>query len=360
MKYLLYPISLLYGAIMDLRNFLFDHKLLRSESFCLPILSVGNITVGGTGKTPHVEYLIRLLQQQAYRIAVLSRGYGRRTKGFIMLSTTAHAEQVGDEPLQIKLKYPDVTVAVDEKRVDGVNRLLESDPTIETIVLDDAFQHRYIKPSLSILLIDHARPIDKDMLLPAGHLREAASGIGRADIVIISKCPPSLIPSEHEAGYRRRLRLRPEQQLYFTSICYDQKLKTACDNRTCNLSDISSDAILILVTGIASPTLLYNEMKQYFQQISLLTFPDHHKYSINDMRRIQHEWEQAGNRPKYIVTTEKDVMRFREGIAADYSFYRSLYYLPIQIVFKGDGAIKFNQTIYNHVSSHQRNSRIHT
>jgi tetraacyldisaccharide 4'-kinase len=185
---LLLPLSLLYGLVVLIRNLLFDFRIMRSTRFKLPVISVGNITVGGTGKTPHVEYLVQLLKND-FKLAVLSRGYKRKTKGFILASKKTGVADIGDEPLQIKLKFPDVNIAVEHNRVKGVRTLIERIPKLNLVILDDAYQHRYIRPGLSILLVDYNRPIFHDMLLPAGNLRESWHNAKRADIIIITKSP---------------------------------------------------------------------------------------------------------------------------------------------------------------------------
>ncbi|MBR1733450.1 MAG: tetraacyldisaccharide 4'-kinase, partial [Alloprevotella sp.] len=193
----LLPLSWVYGAVMEVRNRLFERHLLPSVAFPVPVIAVGNLAVGGSGKTPHTELLLRLLA--GHRVAVLSRGYGRATRGFRLVSTTDSAQDTGDEPLQMKRKFPAATVAVDGNRRRGIARLLESDPALEFILLDDAFQHRYVRPAISILLTDYSRRYTGDRILPAGRLRERAQGAARADIIIVTKCPPTLTPEEAAA-----------------------------------------------------------------------------------------------------------------------------------------------------------------
>lgn len=220
-KWLL-PLSWLYGLAVRVRNALFDLGVLKSESFDVPVISVGNITVGGTGKTPHVEYLIDLLRHKC-RVAVLSRGYKRKTRGYVVADSTATARTIGDEPYQMKHKFPDVTVAVDRDRRHGIRRLTEdkSADGIDVVLLDDAFQHRYVKPGINILLVDYHRLIIYDKLLPAGRLREQLSGKNRADIVIITKCPADLKPMEFRV-ITKAMDLYPYQHLYFTRLDYGE------------------------------------------------------------------------------------------------------------------------------------------
>ena len=214
----LLPFSPFYGMVVRIRNLLFDINILRSTRFNIPVISVGNITVGGTGKTPHVEYLVQLLRND-YKLAVLSRGYKRKTNQFILASKSSGITEIGDEPKQIKLKFPGVYVAVDSNRVRGIRTLMQSIHNLDMVILDDAYQHRYVKAGLSILLIDYNRPIFKDMLLPAGNLREPRNNLNRADIIIVTKCP-EILTSSQRGDFITRLRPNSKQAIFFTKFAY--------------------------------------------------------------------------------------------------------------------------------------------
>ena len=265
----LYPASWLYGAVVMMRNKLFDWEVLQSKSFDIPIISVGNLAVGGTGKTPHTEYLIKFLCNQ-YKVAVLSRGYKRHTKGYVLATPESTARSIGDEPYQMHQKFPSVTVAVDEKRCHGIEKLLAlQKPSIDVILLDDAFQHRYVKPGLSILLTDYHRLFCDDTLLPAGRLREPISGKNRAQIVIVTKCPQDIKPIDYNI-ITKRLNLYPYQQLFFSSFRYGNlqpvfptmspDTNAISTNHEVALSSLTNTDIL-LMTGIASPALFSKDWK---------------------------------------------------------------------------------------------------
>ena len=257
-KWLL-PFSWLYGMASKLRNTLFEMGVLKMRSFKIPIISVGNITVGGTGKTPHVEYLVRLLKDQ-FRVAVLSRGYKRKSRGFIKADEQTMMPEIGDEPYQMKQKFPGVTIAVDKKRCHGIDILTEQDAQLDVILLDDAFQHRYVKPGINILLVDYHRLIIYDKLLPAGRLREPLSGKDRADIVIVTKCPKDLKPMEYRV-VTKAMHLYPYQRLYFTTLEY-AALQPMFQTSPADIPQLDSlhDTHVLLLTGIASPEQLEHDL----------------------------------------------------------------------------------------------------
>ncbi|MBN1252067.1 MAG: tetraacyldisaccharide 4'-kinase, partial [Bacteroidales bacterium] len=265
LRKLLFPLSIIYGIIISFRNFLFDINFLKSKEFNIPVISVGNITAGGTGKTPHVEYLISILSSK-YKIAILSRGYKRKTKGFVLADTSPNSEKIGDEPAQIKNKFPDTIVAVDEKRVNGIKNLLINN--LDAIILDDAYQHRYVKPGLSILLIDFNRPISNDFLLPAGNLREHRKAQKRADIIIITKSPNNIKPID--IGLLSK-KINPEyyQKIFFTNLIYG-KLQSVFSKTIQSPSDflIGSNIYTIVVfTGIAYTKPFLEYLNNYSKDI---------------------------------------------------------------------------------------------
>jgi len=273
------PLSWIYGWGVKLRNIMFDIGILKSRAFDIPVISVGNITVGGTGKTPHVEYLIELLQEK-FRVAVLSRGYKRQSEGFIKATSKTTISEIGDEPYQMKQKYADVTVAVDKDRCHGIDQLTESDKKLDVILLDDAYQHRYVKPGINILLVDYHRLIIYDELLPAGRLREPIKGKNRADIVIVTKCPLVMKPMEYRV-ITKAMDLYPFQQLFFTTLKYGKltplfpKDKSA---QTKKMAELSNNNILLL-TGVASPEQLEHDLSEQFKRFRHLVFSDHHQFN---------------------------------------------------------------------------------
>ena len=346
------PLSWLYGCIIGFRNFLFDVGVLKSRAFDIPVISVGNITVGGTGKTPHVEYLIRLLKDR-FNVAVLSRGYKRRTKGYIVADANTIMTDIGDEPFQMKQKFPKVTVAVDAKRVHGIKTLMDSDKKIDVILLDDAFQHRYVKPGINILLVDYHRLIIYDKLLPAGRLREPLSGKNRADIVIITKCPDALRPMEFRV-VTKAMDLFPYQDLFFTKLAYDD-LKHLYNGSTRELNSIGSDEHVLLLTGIASPRQLREDLKPYVKNLTPLRFPDHHEFNDDDVQLINETFANMPS-PKIVITTEKDAVRINDTKGLSKEIKDNIYSLPVKIKFLLEQEEVFNEKIISYVRKNSRNS----
>ena len=296
----LLPLSWIYGSIVRLRNWLFDIGLKKSRAFSLPIISVGNITVGGSGKTPHVEYLIRLLQDKM-KVAVLSRGYKRKTRGFVLADENTTMPEIGDEPFQMHQKFPNIYVAVDAKRVRGIETLQSEEETkdVDVVLLDDAFQHRYVKPGINILLVDYHRLIIYDKMLPAGRLREPLSGKSRADIVIITKCPKDLKPMEFRV-LTKAMDLYPFQKLYFTCIDYDTP-KGVFNDKQIALDELK-DYNVLLLTGIASPKQMEHDLKPMVKELHSLSFGDHHRFKGKDIDRINETFESLPE-PRIIITT---------------------------------------------------------
>ena len=349
----LLPLSWLYGLGVKFRNMLFEIGILRSESFDVPVISVGNITVGGTGKTPHVEYLIELLKDKA-KVAVLSRGYKRRTRGFVIADDNATAKTIGDEPLQMKRKYgDDITVAVDRKRCHGIRQLISDEDGIDVILLDDAFQHRYVKPGVNILLVDYHRLIIYDKLLPAGRLREPLSGKNRADIVIVTKCPHDLKPMEYRV-ITKAMNLFPFQRLYFTCLDY-RNITPVFGSGEQSLDSIGKDCHILLLTGIASPQQMIEDLSPRCPHITPLTFGDHHTFTSSDVARINNEFA-ALPHPKMIITTEKDATRLIavEGLSEEVR--GAMFALPVKIRFMLGQEESFNEKIIGYVRKNSRNS----
>ena len=349
----LLPLSWIYGSIVRLRNWLFDIGLKKSRAFSLPIISVGNITVGGSGKTPHVEYLIRLLQDKM-KVAVLSRGYKRKTRGFVLADENTTMPEIGDEPFQMHQKFPDIYVAVDAKRVRGIETLQSEEETkdVDVVLLDDAFQHRYVKPGINILLVDYHRLIIYDKMLPAGRLREPLSGKSRADIVIITKCPKDLKPMEFRV-LTKAMDLYPFQKLYFTCIDYDTP-KGVFNDKQLALDELK-DYNVLLLTGIASPKQMEHDLKPMVKELHSLSFGDHHRFKGKDIDRINETFESLPE-PRIIITTEKDAVRLREADGFYESVKESMYELPIKVSFMLDQEEIFNEKIISYVRKNSRNS----
>ncbi len=348
----LLPLSWLYGCGVRFRNFLFDVGILKSRSFDIPIISVGNLTVGGTGKTPHVEYLLRLLKD-TMKIAVLSRGYKRKTDNFLLADAKSTADDIGDEPYQMKKKFSNVTIAVDNDRVHGIEMLTEQDDHLNAIILDDAFQHRFVKPGINILLVDYHRLIIYDELLPAGRLREPLSGKNRADIVIITKCPSDLKPMEFRV-ITKAMNLFPYQQLYFTTLEYDN-LRHFELRKERSLTDIKANEHILLLAGIASPQQLIKDLMPFTKNLHPLFFDDHHSFTQDDINQI-YETFAALPSPKCIITTEKDAARIVNTKGFSRKLCKHIYTLPIRIKFMLGQQHIFNQNILDYVRKNSRNS----
>lgn len=354
-KWLL-PLSWCYGLVVRLRNHFFEMGILKSRTFDTPVISVGNITVGGTGKTPHVEYLVRLLGNQM-KVAVLSRGYKRKSRGFVLATKESTVIDIGDEPCQIKRKFPHAYVAVDANRCEGIERLTTDKLTKDTeaIILDDAYQHRYVKAGVNILLIDYNRLIIHDKLLPAGRLREPKSGKNRADIVIVTKCPDGLLPVDFLV-LTKALDLYPYQKLYFTTFRYN-RLRPIYMGSEKPLSDITPETNVVLLTGIASPAQLIQQLSKYTQHITPLTFSDHHRFKAKDIQRINDVFESLPE-PKLIVTTEKDNARLFGMPGLTDIVRQNIFMLPVEIAFLLDGEENFNNKIIGYVRKNARNSTL--
>lgn len=359
LKIFLYPLSWLYGTAVYLRNNAYDLNILKSKEFEVPVISVGNITVGGTGKTPHIEYLVALLKDK-YKVATLSRGYKRKTTGFRLVEVAATADEVGDEPLQIKHNYQDVTVSVCENRVEGVEHLLNpaEGSAPDVVLLDDAFQHRRITPGINILLIDYNRPIKDDRLLPLGRLRESEHQIRRANIIVFTKCPDEVTPIMRRI-LQNDVGLLPYQSLFFTKLEYE-KLKPVFDGKRLGKSFYEERSYtMLVVTGIASPDLMLKHLRNFSDQHEVLTYPDHHAYSEQDVRKIEEKFAAIKAENKIIVTTEKDVMRFKNNGLLNDAIKSVLYYLPVKVNFLEEEKKSFNKKILNYVGENKSNRELH-
>ncbi|WP_298138174.1 tetraacyldisaccharide 4'-kinase [Flavobacterium sp.] len=330
LRYLLFPFSILYGWITSVRNFLYDKGFLKSYSFDIPIIAVGNLSVGGTGKTPQIEYLIRLLSPN-YKIATLSRGYKRKSKGFILADENSNAEILGDEPFQMHQKFSNVKVAVDADRKNGIEQLLSSEDKPQIILLDDAFQHRKVMAGFYILLTSFDDLYYEDFMLPTGNLRECRNGAKRANVIIITKCPKDLSEKTKE---KIRQRINLNIPIFFSFIDYDDKVYS--ENDSINVSEIKLKDKL-LVAGIAKPEPFFDFIKS--ENDLKLIYPDHHHFSINDVNEIK-----LKSKDKVIITTEKDYVRLKD------MNIKNLYYLPIKSNFTSNDSV-FNSLLHDYIST---------
>ena len=348
------PLSFLYGLGVELRSQLFELNILKSRSFTTPVISVGNITVGGTGKTPHVEYLVRLLSKEA-KVAVLSRGYKRKTHGYLLADKDSTMRDIGDEPYQMKLKFPNIEVAVDANRCEGIDHLINDEQTKDTdvIILDDAYQHRYVKPGINILLVDYHRLIIYDELLPSGRLREPIESKKRADIVIITKCPDSLNPIDYRV-LTKAMKLYAYQSLFFTSLHYGAPYLLFGGDETRVPKKQNSDVLLL--TGIASPEQMIDDVQPNVKSLKPLTFPDHHAFSPRDIEKINNAFAAMPQESRVILTTEKDAARLRNVSGLSEDVKQRLLVLPVEVKFMLDGEEIFNDKIISYVRKNSRNS----
>ena len=357
-RWLLAPLALIYRIVIGLRNKLFDWKILPSEDFDTPIISVGNLTVGGTGKTPHIEYLIKLLKDK-HEVALLSRGYKRKSRGFILATPNCSAKDIGDEPFQIKIKFPNIHVAVDADRRHGIHQLCQEEASKDTevILLDDAFQHRYVTPGINIVLTDYNRPIYEDSLMPTGMLREPISSLDRAHIIIVTKCPKDINPIDFRV-VTKHLDLRPYQRLYFTTFRYGDMRAFRPPHEHKVLSTLLPHTHILLVTGIASAKPLVEKLCEYTRNITHMEYGDHHSFTRAELRNISETYANIEAEDKLIITTEKDAARLSthtlDEVLAD-----NLYILPIEVEFLQDQKQSFDRYITDYVSKNSRNRVVH-
>lgn len=352
-KILAAPASWIYGGIIDIRHRMFDWGMLKSHEFDIPVICVGNITVGGTGKTPHTEKLIELLSPH-FTLAVLSRGYKRKTKGFELASVTSSFKRIGDEPKQIKLKYPDIVVAVCEKRVEGIRRLREIHPEVDLIILDDAFQHRYVEPWVNIILTDYHNPVYEDKLLPLGRLRDRRSQINRAQMVIVTKCPDDMKPLDYRI-ISKNLDLYPYQSLYFTHYLTQPAIPLFPGYGQSALADGSP---VIAMSGIANPTTFLGELNDRYQVVQTLVFPDHHAFRMKDIHRVE-QLVKKSPPDTAIVVTEKDAVRLMNSRKISEEVKKRLYFVPIRVEFLENKAADFSRQLMQYVRENQKYNVLH-
>jgi tetraacyldisaccharide 4'-kinase len=356
---LLYPLSLIYGLITGLRNFLYDTGLFHSKEFDLPVICVGNITVGGTGKTPHTEYIAGLLRRD-FKVATLSRGYKRETSDFRIASSSSPVSEIGDEPIQIFRKFPDVLVTVDRNRVHGIEKILEEKPDTDVIILDDGFQHRRITPGFSILLSDFERLFVRDSMMPFGNLRESKDNMRRANIILITKSPQDMSPIQRRLIVKEVAKA-PYQNLYFTSFTYkspvhlfDSKDKDLTPSETWE----SENCGVVLITGIANPQPLKDYLQMRYSEIIHLNFPDHYNFNEKDIQSITDAYYELKSPVRYLFTTEKDAVRLQEFTNIAEPIRSVLFYIPVTIHFLNDDKDEFDNLIVDYVRKNKRNNRV--
>ena len=359
MKFFLFPLSFLYGLIVSIRNKLFDFKFIHSEDFNIPIISIGNITIGGTGKTPHIEYLASLLKQE-FNIATLSRGYKRKTKGFYLAKHNSSVKEIGDEPKQIKHKFPNIEVAVDANRVRGIKILLSENikTDIKVILLDDAYQHRYVASGLSILLIDYNRPITKDYLLPVGRLRESAHEMRRANIILITKSPENLKPIERRIIVKE-LKPFPYQTLFFTYFEYGDFYHLFNNKIISNNDFQKTPQNIVLLTGIAQTKILEEYLTKTHKIIEHLKYKDHHNYSEKNVQEIISCYNKHQNQNTIIITTEKDAMRLMESDNPEFQKL-PIFYITLEVKFLNEDQENFNKLITNYIVNNKKTKVINS
>ncbi len=351
LRYLLYPLAVLYGLAIFVRHWMFNTGILRSKSYPIPIIGVGNITVGGTGKTPMVEYLIRLLADE-YKLATLSRGYGRKTKGYLVANQYSGSKEVGDEPLMYFKKFKNnVTVAVDENRREGIENLMQDKTDLDVILLDDSFQHRYVKPGLNILLTDYYNLYPNDHLLPVGRLRDLKRAASKADIVIVTKTDKVMSPILSR-GIERMLKLLPHQQLYFSYLRYGHLQPFP----GLELSEIKNKfpSVIVLFTGIANPWPLQDYLISKCRDLINLDFPDHHEFKKRDVDIIIKTFEEQFTRNKILLTTEKDMTRLLKSPYFSRFKNLPLYFIPIEVKIHKPGNEMFDNKVLDYVRENKR------
>ncbi len=340
-RILLVPFALLYGLAVWVRNALFDIGVLPSEQFEVPVISIGNLRTGGTGKTPHVEYLVRLLKNQ-YNVAVLSRGYKRKSRGFVVAGPETSCKDIGDEPCQMYNKFPDIVVAVHEKRSKGIKRILEVFPETNLVILDDAFQHRYVKPGLNLLLTGYFNPFFDDFLLPVGNLREGKRRVRRADALIVTKTPTIFSPLDRRY-FLKKLKKYKQPHVYFSAFQYK---KLAPLNDKAKSFSAKSLKSIFLLTGIANSVALEEYLKTISKDLYVHKYRDHHQFTYKDLEKIRSHFKKTISYSKVIVITEKDAMRLQDAKLQECLKDIPVFVLPVEVQFHGSDQKDFNDLVY--------------
>lgn len=358
LKLLLFPFAFLYGIVVGIRNWLYDSGTLNSHEFDRSVIVIGNLSAGGTGKSPMTEYLVRLLKDK-FALATLSRGYKRHTSGFLLAEKNSTSHQVGDEPLQFKKKFPDVVVAVDENRKNGIQKLLSTFPELKVFLLDDAFQHRRVKPGLCILLTDYGKMFYDDYLLPVGTLREWRAGKKRADIIIATKCPDNLTPVEKRI-ILKKINPEPHQHVLFSHIKYGEPVALFSSPSLSLREKDQKDLSVILLTGVSNPRPLEDFLLNKKMKVICQTYPDHHEYGLVDTAQLIEKYNSISSSKKVIITTEKDAMRLDKPGLVEVLHKLPMYYIPIETTFDEKEKNEFDQLITDYVTrTNQRHSSVH-
>ncbi len=354
MRWLLLPLSWIYDVVTSIRNFMYDHGILSSARYDMPVICVGNLAVGGTGKTPFIEYIIRLLHTEGFNVAVLSRGYKRKSRGYVLADENSTAGDIGDEPYQIKIKFPNVTVAVDADRREGILRLMSDEKTsdVDVILLDDAFQHRRVQAGLNILLTDKNNLFSQDCLLPCGRLRENVKGSRRADIVIATKVRSDMEVDDALADRtRRELELEDRQSLFFSGIKYGNPYHAQKQIELDRLAEYN----ILLIAGIANPEPLTTFLSRY-TEYDYIQYADHHDFTSHDYAYINEAYQKMpADKSRIILTTEKDMARIDKR---QMPMYDSVYAIPIEVQILNNGQTTLNNKILDYVRENSRNSTI--
>lgn len=350
---LLAPLSWIYSGILSVRHKLFDGGVLHSTEFDIPIICVGNITVGGTGKTPTTEFLVSALSGD-YNVAVLSRGYKRKTQGFVIATSTSSFKRIGDEPKQVKLKYPDIPVAVCEKRVEGVRRLLSIHPEINLVILDDAFQHRYIEPWVNIVLMDYNNPIYEDAMLPYGNLRDLPSQLSRANIVLVTKCPDQIRPLDMRI-ISKNLDLLPYQHLFFAGIESDTPQPLFPSSTPIVLKQGTP---AVTLTAIANPKKFLEHVETTFTLVDRFIFPDHYTYKMRDIEALEASLDKLPV-DTVVLMTEKDAVKLLGSKRLSEGLRRRMFYIPIRMKFVDGNEGQFRRVLAQYVRENQKHNIAH-
>jgi len=345
----LLPLAIIYGAVVKTRNWLYNKKIIKSVEFNLPIICIGNISVGGTGKSPMVDYLVKLLKHQ-YEVATLSRGYKRRTSGYLLANEYSTDIEIGDEPMQFHLGHPEIAVAVGEKRIEAIPQLLYDRPQTKLIILDDAFQHREIYAGLNIVLTDYSNLYTRDFFLPTGDLRDERASMSRAQLIVVTKCPLSL--TEHERfKLIKELSPEPDQQMFFTGIQYGKPYHLVSGEKI----DLNKEMEVMLICGIANPLPLTQYIHEHTKTYDAMFFSDHHLFSIDDLTAIKNRFDFLSEKNKIILTTEKDAVRlikFKELLKDT-----PIYVIPISLEFLFDQRNEFDQAVLDYVVNFYANQQ---
>ncbi len=328
--------------VINIRHWLFDIGVLKSKKYDIPIICIGNITVGGTGKTPMTEMIVSYMSKY-HKVAVISRGYGRKTKGYVEVSEDSHYRDVGDEPLQIKLKFPDCVVVVCEKRVMGIDRIIAEHPEVTLVIMDDGFQHRYVEPKVNIVMVDATRPPHEDKILPLGSLRESMESLHRAHYFIVTKCPEDMKALDRRI-LRGELKKAAFQEIYFTRIESFKPMPVFSEGKQ---SEVKHGDEVITLSGIGNPSTFIGGLEKNYKIVDNITFNDHHVYKVKDLKDITKKLQEHPN--AMIITTEKDAVKMIKSKKIDLEIREKLFYIPINISFiddsKGDLFSKLQQDV---------------